>query len=159
MIIETDSKENIIQSLADRISFSFYINKFLFSGPPSAEDINKHSPENSLTTEGSIAIKYKNRAENINSRPIVKTLAEMYVGDRKVTLENPDIEIRGLITDSTLYVCSKIAEINRSRFEERKVQNRPFFSPISLHPKLACALVNLSSIKKDGTLLDPFCGT
>jgi tRNA (guanine10-N2)-dimethyltransferase len=53
----------------------------------------------------------------------------------------------------------KIAEINRSRFEERKVQNRPFFSPISLHPKLACSLVNLSSIKKDGILLDPFCGT
>ena len=36
---------------------------------------------------------------------------------------------------------------------------QPFFSPISLHPKLARALVNLSSIKKDETLLDPFCGT
>ena len=39
------------------------------------------------------------------------------------------------------------------------MQHRPFFSPISLHPKLARALVNLSSIKKGETLLDPFCGT
>ena len=39
------------------------------------------------------------------------------------------------------------------------MQYRPFFSPISLHPKLARALINLSSIKKGQTLLDPFCGT
>ena len=63
--------------------------------------------------------------------------------------ENPDIEIRGLITDSTLYVGSKIAEINRSQFEERKVQHRPFFSPISLHPKVARALINLTSINRN----------
>jgi tRNA (guanine10-N2)-dimethyltransferase len=39
------------------------------------------------------------------------------------------------------------------------VQNRPFFSPISLHPKIARALVNLSCVKKSEILLDPFCGT
>ena len=61
--------------------------------------------------------------------------------------------------DSDVYVGIKKAEINRSIFEERKVQHRPFFSPISLHPKLARALVNLSVVKKGETLLDPFCGT
>jgi len=86
-------------------------------------------------------------------------LAEIYTANREVNLENPDIEIRGLITDTKLYVGSKIAKINRSQFEDRKVQNRPFFSPISLHPKIARALVNLTSVKKDEILLDPFCGT
>ena len=28
-----------------------------------------------------------------------------------------------------------------------------------MHPKIARALVNITSIKKDGVLLDPFCGT
>ena len=49
--------------------------------------------------------------------------------------------------------------MNRSYFENRKAQHRPFFSPISLHPKLARVMVNLSAIKKGETLLDPFCGT
>ena len=53
----------------------------------------------------------------------------------------------------------KKTEIDRTCFEERKVQHRPFFSPISLHPKLARVLVNISAIKRDETLLDPFCGT
>jgi tRNA (guanine10-N2)-dimethyltransferase len=52
-----------------------------------------------------------------------------------------------------------LSELNRSQFENRKAQHRPFFSPISLHPKLARVMVNLSSIKKGETLLDPFCGT
>jgi len=159
LIIGTNSSEDLLKELASRLSYTFYIDEFLFSCLSSAEEIKKQSSEKQLGKKGSIAVKYKNRSKNIDSRPIVKTLAERYTANRKVTLENPDIEIRGLITDSKVYVGSKITEINRSRFESRKVQNRPFFSPISLHPKLACALVNLSSIKKDGTLLDPFCGT
>ena len=159
LIIETDSKEDILRAITGRLSFTFYIDEFLFSCSPSAKEIKKQSSKNILEKEGSIAIKYKNRSNNINSQPLVKALAEIYTQNRKVALENPNIEIRGLITDSTVYVGLKIDEINRSKFEERKVQNRPFFSPISLHPKLACALVNLSSIKKEETLLDPFCGT
>ncbi|HEC95097.1 MAG TPA: methyltransferase domain-containing protein, partial [Thermoplasmatales archaeon] len=40
-----------------------------------------------------------------------------------------------------------------------KVQHRPFFSPISIHPRLARAMVNLSLVAEGETLLDPFCGT
>lgn len=159
LLIETDSKEDKLHEIAGRLSYTFYIDKLLFSCSPSIKEIKKQSSENILEKEGSIAIKYKNRSTNINSQPIVKALAEVYTKKRDVTLEKPDNEIRGLITDSAVYIGIKIAEINRSQFEERKVQNRPFFSPISLHPKLARALVNLSSIIRDETLLDPFCGT
>jgi tRNA (guanine10-N2)-dimethyltransferase len=159
LVIETNSTESILKRLVNRLSFTFYIDEFLFSCSQSVKDIKKQSSENTLKKEGSIAIKYKNRSKNIDSQPILKTLAKVYTKDREVTLENPDIEIRGLITDLTIYVGLKIAEINRSQFEERKAQNRPFFSPISLHPKLARALVDLSSIKENETLFDPFCGT
>lgn len=159
LLIKTNLNEKKIRNLASRLSFTFYINKFIFSSLPKIEKIKMKASKNNIKQKGTIAIKYKNRSNNIDSQPIVKALAEIYTKNRKVTLENPDIEIRGLITDSTVYVGLKTAGINRSQFEERKVQNRPFFSPISLHPKLARALVNLSSIKKDETLLDPFCGT
>jgi tRNA (guanine10-N2)-dimethyltransferase len=131
----------------------------MFLSDNSIEDIEEEASKNLIKKTGSIAIKYKNRSKNINSQPIVKTLAEIYTKNRRVFLENPDIEIRSLITDSKLYVGSKISEIDRSQFENRKVQHRPFFSPISLHPKVARALVNLTSIKRNQVLLDPFCGT
>jgi len=159
LLIETNSNENIIKNLTGRLSYTFYMDQFLFSCLPSSGELKKQLSPKIIEKKGSIAIKYKNRSKNIDSQPIVKALAEIYTKGREVTLENPDIEVRGLITDSTVYVGLKSAEVNRSQFEERKVQNRPFFSPISLHPKLARTLVNLSLIKKDETLLDSFCGT
>ncbi len=159
LLIETNSNENIIKNLTGRLSYTFYMDQFLFSCLPSSGELKKQLSPKIIEKKGSIAIKYKNRSKNIDSQPIVKALAEIYTKGREVTLENPDIEVRGLITDSTVYVGLKSAEVNRSQFEERKVQNRPFFSPISLHPKLARALVCLSIIKKDEILLDPFCGT
>lgn len=43
--------------------------------------------------------------------------------------------------------------------EERQVRHRPFFKPVSLHPKYARVLVNLSRVHDGQVLLDPFCGT
>ena len=159
LLIESNSNIETINQLTNRLSFTFFIDEFMFSSDNSIEDIKEAASKNPLYKTGSIAIKYKNRSNNINSQPIVKTLAEIYTKNRKVFLENPDIEVRGLITDSKLYVGSKISEIDRSQFEDRKVQHRPFFSPISLHPKVARALVNLTSVKRNQILLDPFCGT
>jgi len=159
LLIESNADIEKINHLTNRLSFTFFINEFMFSSNNSIVDIKEVASKNPLYKTGSIAIKYKNRSNNINSQPIVKTLAEIYTKNRKVFLENPDIEVRGLITDSKLYVGSKISEIDRSQFEDRKVQHRPFFSPISLHPKVARALVNLTSVKRNQILLDPFCGT
>ena len=101
----------------------------------------------------------RNRSNKIDSQTIVRALAESYTPHRNVVLDHPDSEIRGMITDDKVYVGIKQVEIPRKNFETRKVQNRPFFSPISLHPKVARALVNLSEVEKNETLLDPFCGT
>lgn len=77
---------------------------------------------------------------------------------RKVDLENPDHEIRVLISEGLHFFLSEV-EIDRAQFESRKVGMRPFFSPISLHPRLARALINLTGVRRGERLLDPFCGT
>jgi len=158
-IIETDSDKKKIQEISRRLSFTYYIDKFLFSCSPIKNDIKTKSINNIIEKPGSIAVRYRNRSNSVNSQTIVKTLAEIYTQGRNVSLKNPDNEIRGLITDAKLYVSLNLIEINRRQFEERKVQFRPFFSPISLHPKIARTLVNLSSVKSNEKLLDPFCGT
>lgn len=75
------------------------------------------------------------------------------------------IDLRGAATEMRVIlgknasVCRLVGKIDRARFEARKGENRPFFSPVSLHPKYARVLVNLSRAKEGGRLLDPFCGT
>jgi len=158
-IIDTSAKVEELKQMTNRLSFAFHVNEFLFSCKPSPETIKQNAMDNPLKTKGSIAVRYKNRSNETDSKSVVKALAEIYTKDRQVALIKPDNEIRALLTDNDVYVGLNITEIDRTQFEERKVQHRPFFSPISLHPKLARALVNLSGIRKDGILLDPFCGT
>ncbi|MEM2899767.1 MAG: methyltransferase domain-containing protein [Thermoplasmata archaeon] len=78
----------------------------------------------------------------------------------KVNLTNPDYEVRILLGKRIhVGVLKPSWKINRTSYELRKPQNRPFFSPITLHPKFARALVNLTEVKKGECILDPFCGT
>lgn len=158
LIIETNDK-NDFSTVANRLSNTFFIDTFLFSSKTKLNIIKNEAEKNQIIKQGSISIRYKNRSKNINSQDIVKILASIYTKNRIVDLNNPNIELRFIITDSKVYVGTKLFKINRTQFEERKVQNRPFFSPISLHPRLARSLVNISCIKKDEELLDPFCGT
>jgi len=159
LIIDTDIKKSKISKIAKRLSTTYYVDLFLFSCLPTIKQITNKAEENEILKKGSLAVRCKNRSTKIDSQTIIRTLAEIYTPGRNVALDNPDIEIRGLITDSTLYVGLKIAEINRRQYERRKAQFRPFFSPISIHPKIARVMVNLSSIKYNEILLDPFCGT
>jgi len=159
IIIESNSGIKKIKTVSDRLSSVFFVDAFLFSCESIPEKIRKNALKNKIVKRGSIAVKYKNRSINIDSKSVVEALADVYTKNRDVNLENPDIELRALITDSRIYVGIKLFETGRSLFDDRKVQYRPFFSPISLDPKLARILVNLSLVKKGKILLDPFCGT
>ena len=79
--------------------------------------------------------------------------------DNQVDLENPDETIRVYIREDEYVIAKLVEDINRSLFEKRKNQNRPFSSPVSLDPALARVLVNLTETAPGGVILDPFCGT
>ena len=76
----------------------------------------------------------------------------------RVNLRTPSIDFRLLVSDEFL-LGRVIQVVDRGGMEARKVTHRSFSLPISLHPKLARALVNLSRVPTGGVLLDPFCGT
>lgn len=76
----------------------------------------------------------------------------------RVDLRSPEVDLRLLAADR--FVLGKVLHrVDRASFEARRVARRSFSLPISLHPKFARALVNLSRVPAGGTLLDPFCGT
>jgi len=55
-------------------------------------------------------------------------------------------------------LCGKRVFTRNEKFHLRRPDLRPGFFPVSVKPKLARVLVNLSGVKK-GVVWDPFCGT
>ena len=157
---QTSATEKMIQQVANRISFAYMLNTFFFDCPINDDKtLIQRATEHPPRTKGSLVVRYRNRSETVDSQQIVEKLASIYAKHRKVSLHKPDNEIRVLITPNRIYVGQRIAKIHREQFEQRKAQYRPFFSPISLHPKIARALVNLSQVSIGQTVYDPFCGT
>jgi tRNA (guanine10-N2)-dimethyltransferase len=159
LIVEMNATDAVIQTLSNRLAFTFLIDELVFSCPATLDDILREAAHHPLPREGSIAIRCKNRSSTLDSLQVIDRLGDVYTKDRKVALTNPDIELRALLTDTIAYVGMKKAEVNTSHFQQRRGHLRPFLSPVTMHPKIARALVNLSSVKKNQVLLDPFCGT
>lgn len=147
-----------LMELRNRLALTHSISDFLFSCE--ADELKDYKGAIRIG-KGTFAVRAK-RVKRLNShldiKKAEKTIADLVEGENKVDLENPEIEIR-LIVSNRCHVGISQEKIPRSSFEERKVQNRPYFSPVSLHPRLARALVNLSRVKPGSLLLDPFCGT
>tara|TARA_Y100000310_G_scaffold339468_1_gene432181 strand:+ start:3189 stop:4088 length:900 start_codon:yes stop_codon:yes gene_type:complete len=95
---------------------------------------------------------------NISSKE--KELADLVwkkLKDPKVKLKNSKTEIHFFFIEDKI-ICGKKIYQRQEKFHLRRPDLRPGFFPVSLKPKLARGLVNLSGVKK-GTIWDPFCGT
>jgi len=76
----------------------------------------------------------------------------------KVDLSNPTTPIELFFFKNKVVCGLLIAEIKKD-FNERRSHLKPGFSPVSLHPRLARALINLTGVQQTETVLDPLCGT
>jgi len=159
-VIDAHIDINVLKNLASRLALSFCINE-LFYTAKNRENLVRNAKK-IYVPSGTFSVRGKkigdfNRTDNFMM--IEKELGARIADDnKKVELKTPDTEIRILLTHK-FFACRKLFDIERQCFEKRRVIYRPFFSPISLHPRIARALVNLSGIKKGEKLLDPFCGT
>lgn len=76
----------------------------------------------------------------------------------RVDLVTPEVDFRVLAAEGFL-LGRVLHRVDRHALEARKATRRAFQRPITLHPKLARALVNLSRVPIGGRVADPFCGT
>lgn len=159
LVVDVPANKTIIQRLAQRLAFSFVIDEFLFSCPATLNDLLEHAQKHPLQQDGSIAIRCHKRSKLISSEHLIDRLGDVYTKNRLVNLTNPDIELRAVLAKDTIYIGLKKISLDTSQYQQRRGHLRPYLSPVTLHPKIARALVNLSIVKRQGTLLDPFCGT
>ncbi len=95
---------------------------------------------------------------DIDRRAVEGPLGADFGRTGRVDLMSPAVDFRVLVGEE--YSLGRVlVRVDRRGMEARKVTRRAFQRPITLHPKLARALVNLSRVPIGGLVADPFCGT
>ena len=100
--------------------------------------------------DGSISVRvkrYRGCGEPEQTNLIARKVGEVISEQRKIDLRTPDFKLRLLLTDEVHFFFEE-KEIDRDQYETRHVRSRPYFSPISLHPRYARALVNLTRVRR-----------
>lgn len=108
-----------------------------------------------------------NRIKNYADAEINTMMLEIKLGGQilkqthgvTVNLKNPDKTIIGIITNDKLILGLKLTNITSKTFSERRPRKKPFFHPSAMPSKMARCMVNLTHVKAESILLDPFCGT
>lgn len=154
VIAEFDEKK--LDGISDRIALTHRIGKHLGSF-----DLNNLDFESIELPEGTFAIKgkrFEGMMKEIDSQDLIRKMGAVLSKKNDVNLKHPDNQVIMLMSDK-IHIFLAEKEIDRNILETRKVGERPFFSPISLHPRYARALINLTGAKRGDVVLDPFCGT
>jgi len=147
------------EDFKERIALSHFLSEHLASVDPSG--ITPFFRELELRRDRSVAVKVKvaePQKGQFDPVAITKEIGEFVSKKARIDLNNPDARYRVVIGDRAR-IGIEIAEIDRTQYEKRKNRFLAFSSPISIHPRLARALINLTAKSKDCRVLDPFCGT
>jgi tRNA (guanine10-N2)-dimethyltransferase len=161
---EIDDRALVIESgltgkeLVSRLALAWSVSEHMFSCQPEELD----SMLERLKLPGKTFRVRSSRLSNghtpADGAALARHAGEILSARYAVDLEKPDAEVRVLMSKK-IHTGILCGEIDRSAIESRKPENRPYKHPISLHPKLAKALVNLTHARTGDTVLDPFCGT
>lgn len=85
-------------------------------------------------------------------------LGNLLNGKGRIDFRHPDFVVMVYHCDRW-YAGIEVWSRRSEKVEERRAPMRPFFSPISLSPKIARLMINLSGTSSGDTIFDPFCGT
>jgi len=107
--------------------------------------------------DGTFCVRFRDSSACHDSS-IETKIGEMLKGKGRIKFVNPDYVIRAYHWNRW-YVCREIYSSNTKEFHQRRAPLRPFFSPVSIDPKFARFMVNISGTGTGETILDPFCGT
>jgi tRNA (guanine10-N2)-dimethyltransferase len=143
--------------IAERIALTHSIGTYLGQYDPA--DIGALSdiqlPSGTFAIRGK---RFEGMMKDVDSQKLIRDLGGILSKNNDVDLREPDIIVKMQMSDR-IHLFIEERAIDRNIMETRKVGERPFFSPISIHPKYARALINLTGAKRGDTVLDPFCGT
>ena len=97
---------------------------------------------------------------NLDEKKIAVAIGKKVADINKTSLDNPEITIL-FYQNKDFFISLKLNHQNTAykKCLKHHISQRPYFSPIGIHPRIARAMVNLSNCKENEILVDPFCGT
>ncbi|MFQ5910724.1 MAG: hypothetical protein ACE5IJ_08420 [Thermoplasmata archaeon] len=152
-IVETDVEP---KDIGERIALCHRVSEIVASG--SLEALLEAA--RGIKVDGTVAVRCRKVSSTRRERcsELEKRFGDVLAESHPIDLAEPSTLVRVILGDESHLVIQR-HEVDRGSFESRKVALRPFFYPISVHPKYARLLVNMTKVRKGETLLDPFCGT
>lgn len=165
LVIESNEDDTeLLKNLGNRLAMAKNIFQLILKIPydsfiTNLEELNKQDLEpgssfklmtKHLIKKEKVTIKFEDKIKS----SVIKKLSKVAL----VNVKSPD-SVFILYFGHDIILAKKIISIDRGAFEKRKPQFRPYFAPISLNPRLARCLVNLSETPCQGVIIDPFCGT
>ena len=166
-IITSSSK--ICEKITKRLAYTYDCGLFLFKSNIKIETIAREIKNMEFNfikllknKRFRITIKdliSRNKYSESFERNIGKIIKDLTKNQCIVNLKNPEIEFLGYILDEIFYFAIKVASSSRNTIIARKLKERPFVHPSAMNQLLSHAMINLSNIKTNSILLDPFCGT
>ncbi|OPX73716.1 MAG: tRNA (guanine(10)-N2)-dimethyltransferase [Methanoregulaceae archaeon PtaB.Bin152] len=148
------------QEEVSRLALAHSAMEFLGSCPGRREAFERMLKDLSLTSSRPFA----GRAKKVHGNTMDATQAELerLIGSLvqgKVDLQNPQEEFRVIVSGSRCYLGRVLWRSDPRRFAGRRPGDRPFFHPGVMMPRMVRALLNISCVRRNETILDPFCGT
>jgi len=149
VIANIDTNMDQVSKLSKRLALTWHIINVLGISDSTLPDI-MNMVEN-VDFDEPASLTYKIRAKKIKRKsPISSEDIERKIGGvlynkgYRADLVDPDVRYRAVLTDGKCIFGRVLASVDRGSFEDRKPQNKPFFYPGVLMPRLARSLVNIA---------------
>ncbi len=153
LVIDTDADA---AALAGKLGLCHRVDEWLGTCP--ADEIESRAGD--IDIEGPIRVRSTKVGDlSVDLQGVSRMVGAIVGGKGGVDLSHPRSELRIVLSGGSAHFGRALATIDRSAFERRKNRYLPFSLPVSMHPKFARALANLTMVPTGGRLLDPFCGT
>ena len=168
VILNDISKENLLEYykiFTKRLGYTHEVHEVISKFPKDKleENILSINWKDYINENFAVRVKrFKSNLDTVGTERKVGSLILSTLNNEdniKVKLNKPKTSIKIIAYHDDLYLVIERIKLNKKHFEDIKPHKRPFFYPGSMSPKLARCMVNLSRIKENQLLLDPFCGT
>ena len=157
--IELD--DSFVISISRRLAMVHHVSKVLEMCESNEVDILRTAGKIEVVKDNaSFAVRVSVNKGKFDTMQLERTIgSELYKKGGRVNLKNPDKLVRVVITSEVCIFGLLLHSIDRTQFVRRRPHLRPFFFPGVVLPKIARTMVNLSRIREQEILFDPFCGT
>ena len=144
-----------------RLAFLREAGRFLFSTHDQVDVLDALAPTVAASAQpGSQAVASvrTGQTKSPNSQMIRRAWGTALAAEHPIDLHGADHTVSAWFHDGQVTAVWR-ATVGATDHSRRGVEHRAHFSPVSLPPRVAAALVHLTGCRPGQTVYDPFCGT